>query len=199
MKVNKWLTAGLGILISSVFLVLAFRNLKPEEVFTVIGGVNIGLLAVAPLVFLVTVTVLAWRWGFLLRSIKPIPLFSLVKLVLIGYMGNNVYPFRTGEVLRVVLLQRFHAVPAAKGAVTVIVERVFDGLVMLVFILVSVSLLHISSPEIQTMTSIATPLFLLAIAMFFVLAARPNLFRRVRANSQPCLTWQAARCCRAFG
>jgi hypothetical protein len=49
---------------------------------------------------------------------------------------------------------------------TIIVERVFDGLVMLTFILISVNLLGITSPEIQAMTRFGTPLFLLALAVF---------------------------------
>jgi uncharacterized protein (TIRG00374 family) len=179
MKVNKWVAAGLGVVISGVFLVLAFRNLKPEEILSVIQRANFAWLAAAAGLFFVSAVLIAWRWQFLLRSIKPVSLNYLTQLVMIGYMGNNVYPFRTGEILRIVLLQRFEGIAAAKSTMTVIIERVLDGLVMLTFILVSVSVLHISSPEIQTMVRIATPLFLAAIAVFFVLAARPNALRRV--------------------
>jgi len=179
MKINKWAAASVGILISAVFLWIAFRNLKPEDVLGVIQTANVAWLALATAVFFISALLIAWRWGFLLRSIKPVPLGYLMQLVMIGYMGNNVYPFRTGEILRIVLLQRYQQIAVARSTMTVIVERVFDGLVMLTFILISVNLLGISSPEIQAMARFGTPLFLLALAAFFVLAMRPNVLRRV--------------------
>jgi glycosyltransferase 2 family protein len=179
MKINKWVAAGIGVLISIVFIWLAFRNLKPEEIFSVIREVNVVWLLLAAGVFFISAILIAWRWQFLLRSIKPVSLGYLTQLVLIGYMGNNVYPFRTGEILRIVLLQRFQQIPAAKSTVTVIVERVFDGVVLLTFVLLSVNFLHISSPEIADTARIATPIFVFAILVFFALAARPNLFRRL--------------------
>jgi uncharacterized protein (TIRG00374 family) len=94
-------------------------------------------------------------------------------------MGNNVYPFRTGEVLRVVLLQRNHRVPMMKSATTVVVERIFDGLVMLSFIVLSLSLLDVASPEIRQVASLTAPIFLVGLAVFLILAARPNLLRRL--------------------
>ncbi|MGV2438006.1 MAG UNVERIFIED_CONTAM: flippase-like domain-containing protein [Anaerolineae bacterium] len=54
---------------------------------------------------------IAVRWTFVLRSIQPLTWTNLFPLVAIGYMGNNIYPFRAGEVLRIVLLRRNHAIP----------------------------------------------------------------------------------------
>jgi uncharacterized protein (TIRG00374 family) len=177
MKINKWAAAGIGVLISVVFLWIAFRNLKPQEIFAVIQSANFAWLALAAGVFFISTLLIAWRWQFLLNAIKPVPLGYLTQLVMIGYMGNNVYPFRTGEILRIVLLARYQQIAPAKSTMTVIIERVFDGLVMLTFILISVNLLGITSPEIQAMARFGTPLFLIALAVFFALAARPNLFR----------------------
>lgn len=174
---NKWLAALLGILISVVFLWIAFRNLKPDEVWSSIQGANPVLLVAGAVWYFTAIIAIAWRWQFLLRSISPVSLRSLFSLVCIGYTGNNIYPFRSGEILRIVLLQRDHGIRIAQATTTVIVERVFDGLVMLTFILVPLLFLDIPSPEVRAMITIATPLFLTALAVFFILAARPNLLR----------------------
>jgi uncharacterized protein (TIRG00374 family) len=176
---KRWITA-LGLVISGFFLWIAFRNLKPEAVINSIQQANIVWLLIGAAVYFLAVAMISLRWRFLLRAIKPIPLPSIISLVTIGYMGNNVYPFRTGEVLRIMLLQRNHGVPITKATTTVVVERVFDGLVMLTFILVSVLLLDVSSPEVRRVAMIAAPLFLTALAIFLVLAARPNMLRRLR-------------------
>jgi uncharacterized protein (TIRG00374 family) len=176
---RRWI-ATLGVIISGVFLWISFRDLNLEAVLSSIQQANMGWLLAGAAVYFLAVTMIALRWRFLLRSIKTIPLKPLTELVTIGYMGNNVYPFRAGEVLRIILLQRNHQVPIAKGTTTVIVERVFDGLVMLTFILVSLLVLDISSPEVRRIVMFAAPLFLAALAVFLVLAARPNILRRLR-------------------
>ncbi len=179
MKLNKWLAVGLGLLISLIFLWFAFRNLNPAAVWSQIQTVNVGWLLVGALVYFIGVTLISQRWQFLLRSIKPVSLRALVPLVAIGYMGNNVYPFRSGEILRVLLLQRNYQVPVTRAATTVIVERVFDGIVMLTFIVVALLFVDIPSPEIKRVATIAAPIFLTAVAVFFVLATRPNSLRRI--------------------
>ena len=140
MKFNKWLAVGLGLVISLIFLWFAFRNLNPAAVWAQIQHVNVVSLLVGALVYFIGVTLISLRWQFLLRSIKPVSLRALIPLVAIGYMGNNVYPFRSGEILRVLLLQRNYQVPVTRAVTTVVVERVFDGIVMLTFIVISLLL-----------------------------------------------------------
>jgi len=168
-----------GILVSIVFLWLALRNLHPETVLQNLGNVNLPLLILAAGWYFSAVTVISMRWGFLLKSIQAIALNRLIPLVCIGYMGNNVYPFRSGEALRIYLLQRNHQVPFIKGTTTVLIERVFDGLVMLTFILVGVTLTNVGGSEIQTVATVATPIFFIALMVFFALAMRPNLLRKL--------------------
>jgi uncharacterized protein (TIRG00374 family) len=177
MKRQKWLLAFVGLLISLVFLLIAFRNLHPEQVLLSLGQANGLLLIIAALWYFVAVAAISLRWRFLLKAIKPLPLGDLIALVCIGYAGNNIYPFRSGELLRILLLQRQFGVALARGTITVVVERVFDGLVLISFVLLPLLSLDLSSPEVRTAAAIAAPPFLLALALFFVVAARPNLLR----------------------
>lgn len=179
MKINKWFAVGFGLVISLVFLWFAFRNLNPAEVWQQIQQVNVGWLLVGALVYFVAVTIISLRWRFLLLSTQSVSLRILIPLVLVGYMGNNLYPFRSGEILRVILLQRNTGIPVARAATTVFVERVFDGLVMLTFIAVALLFVDIQAVEIQRIASVATPIFLGAVLVFFVLASRPNLLRQL--------------------
>lgn len=179
MKLNKWILAGLGTLISAVFLALAFQNLQFDKVWAAIQQVNISWLLLATVVFFISVIVIALRWQFLMRSIRSVSLNNLTQLVLIGYMGNNVYPFRTGEILRILLLRRDHSVPLTTTTTTIVVERIFDGLTLLGFILVSLLFVDIQSADIRSITAVATPLFLTAVLIFFGLALRPDLLRRL--------------------
>jgi uncharacterized protein (TIRG00374 family) len=168
-----------GIVISMVFLWFAFRDLHPTQVIEEIQQARISLLVVGAVWYFAAVSIISLRWQYLLRQVEVIPLKHLIPLVCIGYMGNNVYPLRSGEALRIFLLRREHGVPVVKAATTVIVERVFDGLVMLTFIILPLLVTDIGSSDIQRVVAFAAPLFLSALAVFFALAAKPSILRQL--------------------
>lgn len=178
---KRRLAVLLGVLVSLIMLWAAFSGLNPAEVIASLRSANIPLLLVAVVLFFVSLVVITWRWQFLLRAVKPVPFGDLCQLVTIGYMGNNIYPFRSGELLRILLLRRGYDIPMARSATTIVVERIFDGLVMLSFIIVPLAFLTLpnSTPEVQTAANVAAPIFIGALATFLFLAAQPNLLRRL--------------------
>ena len=168
-----------GMIVSAGFLVLAFRGLQPEQFWNSISDVSLPWLLIAALVYFVAVIVIALRWQFLLRAIKLVPLRALTQLVFIGYMGNNVYPLRAGDALRIALLRRNHQVPLVRSTTIVVIERIFDGCVMLTFVLLSLLLIDLNSSTVETIVGVTAPIFLLAMLFAFFLAAKPQLLRRV--------------------
>src|SRR5512138_2759194 len=90
----------LGILISVVLLYTSLRGLKIAETWEVLKTAQYLWLIPGVAVYFVGVWVRAWRWHYLLRPLKKIPTHTMFPVVAIGYMGNNVYPARAGEVLR---------------------------------------------------------------------------------------------------
>lgn len=166
-----------GMVISVVFLLLAFRNLQPAQFFSSLSEIDPALLLLAALIYSLAVIVIALRWQFLLRAVKLVPLSALSRIVAIGYMGNNIYPLRAGDALRVYLLRRNHALPLLRSTTIVILERLFDGCVMLTFLLLSLLLVDLQSPEIETIATLAAPLFGFALLLAFLLAAKPNMLR----------------------
>jgi glycosyltransferase 2 family protein len=134
---------------------------------------------VGALVFFIALVIIALRWQYLLRAIQPVPLGSLVSLVSIGYMGNNVYPLRSGEALRIYLLKRNHGVPMIRATTTVLVERVFDGIILLTYVIVPLVFIDTASQDIRRVALVAAPVFVSAMAIFLILATRPQLLRGV--------------------
>ena len=124
----------LGVLISVVFLWLALRGLGLGDVWDTLEGANFWWLIPGIGVYFMGVWARAWRWHHLLHPVKPISTGKMFPIVAIGYMGNNIYPARAGEVLRAVVLKRREGVPVSASLATIIVERIFDGVVMLAFV-----------------------------------------------------------------
>lgn len=123
-----------GILISALLLYFALRGLKLSEVWESIKSARYIWLLPGIAIYFMGVWVRSWRWHYMLRPLKKIPTRTMFPIVTIGYMGNNIYPARAGEVLRAVILKQREDVPVSASLATVIVERVFDGVVMLAFV-----------------------------------------------------------------
>ncbi len=99
----------------------------------------------------------------------------------IGYMGNNIYPARAGEVLRAVILKRREDVSISASLATIIVERIFDGVVMLAFVFVNLPELAKLTGQsgfvgnIQQVAVIGTGFFFGALILFLLAAMFPQI------------------------
>jgi uncharacterized protein (TIRG00374 family) len=169
----------LGVVISIVFVALALRGLKLDEVWAGLRTANYLWLVPGVAVYFIGVGVRTWRWHYLLKPLKEVSVRKLFPVVVIGYMGNNVYPARAGELLRAYVLKRNEGVSVSASLATVIVERIFDGLVMLLFVFVALPTAPFLTDTLRATVIIGSLVFCGALIVFLLLAARPALAARV--------------------
>jgi uncharacterized protein (TIRG00374 family) len=170
----------LGVIVSIVFLSLALRGLELESFWATVRQANYWWLIPGIAVYFGAVWARTWRWHYMLRHIKHVSLLRLFPIVVIGYMGNNVYPARAGEVLRSYVLKRKEGVPVGASLATVVLERLFDGLVMLLFVFVTLPFAPLPQGYATLVTAFSV-LFLAALVVFLLLAIRPARMGRVYA------------------
>lgn len=179
MLMKKW-QFWLGIIISIVFLYLALKGLKIDELGQALKGANYWWLLPGVGVYFVGVWARAWRWHYLLRPIKSIPTMRMFPIVTMGYAGNNIFPARAGEVLRAVMLKKKEQVPISASLATIIVERVFDGVVMLAFVFLNLpelAKLTVDSGfvgDIRTLALVGSGAFLGVLIFFLWMAMAPE-------------------------
>ena len=135
---KKW-QFWVGVLISAIFLWLSVEKLNLTNFWQAISHANYWWIIPGVAVYFVAVWARAWRWHYLLKPIKSIRTRVMFPITCMGYMGNNIYPARAGEVLRAVILKRKEGVPISASLATIIVERIFDGVVMLAFVFVNLT------------------------------------------------------------
>ncbi|MBX3002445.1 MAG: flippase-like domain-containing protein [Anaerolineales bacterium] len=182
----------LGIGISVLFLYLVLRNMHFGDFWQQVRQANYMWLLPGIGVYFLAVWARAWRWHYLLRPLKSVPTRTMFPIVAIGYMGNNVYPARAGEVLRAVILKRKEGVAVSASLATIIVERIFDGVVMLAFIFVNLGELAemggglVAGLSIQQLAVWGSLLFVGALAVFLLAAMFPSASQRL-------LAWLTAR------
>jgi glycosyltransferase 2 family protein len=170
-----------GVAISVIFIVLALRGLRLDQFWSAVQSANYWWLVPGVAVYFVAVWVRAWRWHFLLKPIKNIRTVRVFPITAIGYMGNNIYPARAGEVLRAVLLKRTEGVAVSASLATIVVERIFDGVVMLGFVFLNLpELAQLTSNSgfvgnIQQVAVIGTAIFAGALVLFLLAAMFPEV------------------------
>ena len=170
----------LGIGISALFLWLALRGLGIKDVGAALSEANLWWLLPGIAVYFVGVWVRAWRWHYLLRPVKSVPTRVMFPIVAIGYMGNNIYPARAGEVLRAVVLRQKENIPVSASLATIIVERIFDGVVMLAFVFLNLPRLADLTADsgfvgnIQQVAVWGTAIFAAALLLFILAAMFPQ-------------------------
>jgi uncharacterized protein (TIRG00374 family) len=181
---KKW-QFWLGVLISVFFVWISLRGLRLGEFWDVVKSANYWWILPGIADYFVGVWVRAWRWHYLLKPIKEIPTRTMFPITTIGYMGNNIYPARAGEVLRAVILKRREGVPVSASLATIIVERIFDGVVMLAFVFINLpELAKLTSASgfvgnIQQVAIYGTGAFTAALVIFLLAAMFPVVTARI--------------------
>lgn len=163
----------LGLVVSAVFLYMALAGLKLDLVWQTMRAANYLWILPGVAVYFGAVVARTWRWHYLLRPLKPVPLRHLFPIVVIGYMGNNVYPARAGELLRAYILKRKEGISGSASVATILLERIFDGLTMLFFVFVALPFTPL--PDwLRTTVIVSSVLFFGALIVFFIIAASPE-------------------------
>jgi uncharacterized membrane protein YbhN (UPF0104 family) len=128
---NHWRALAVGIIGSTLFVWLTFRQVDLDAVWLQALQANLLLLVASQLPKLVGIIMMSLRSIVLYQPLTRFSFWTAFKSVLVGVSGNAVLPFRLGEVLRVTYLSRESSLPPSACLSVLVLERLMD-LVMLV-------------------------------------------------------------------
>lgn len=168
---NRRVFTVIGILVTVVSLYLAFRGIHLPEVWAAMKGA--GYWWALPVVgsTLLSVWIRAVRWKVLLEPVKPVTVSQSYRATMIGFMANNVLPLRLGEVVRAYAIGRAAGVSKSSAFATIVVERAFDLLALLLFL--AVMLLKYSfAGWVQVAGYVSAGIFVGMVAIMVLLRAK---------------------------
>jgi glycosyltransferase 2 family protein len=128
---------AVGLAVSALFAYFAVRDVHPAEVGRALGHCDYWWLVPAFGVLAAANVLRVYRWQFLF-SRETRPAFGpLASAMLIGQLFNNVLPARAGEAVRAVTLNQSSGTSRAEAAGTILIERAYDvlSLLLLLFVL----------------------------------------------------------------
>ncbi len=176
------LTLGLlGVALSLAFLAWALRGVSARAFFAVLRGANPWLFGLSIVLATLTFPARASRWRIILAARGERVRWNPVwRATAIGFMANNLLPARAGELARAYAAARFLDLRLALSIGSIAVERVFDGLIVVLLLALVVAMFDFPSAVTVGGTSVASlalwvgGLFVLALALLFFLVHAPR-------------------------
>ncbi len=166
---RRRLSAALAVVVTVAFTYLAVRDVDFDELGQSLRESNYWWLVPALGMLALGFLLRAVRWRALFAATTRPDLWPTTQALLVGQFFNSVLPLRAGEPARVVALHALGGASRAETAGTVVVERFFDVLALLLLLFVALPWL----PEVTWLRAAG----LLAIALVLALAAAVLLLR----------------------
>jgi hypothetical protein len=122
-----------GILISIICSWLFARKIEWSQLSVALKDAK--YIYIIPTLILIFVShyIRAVRWSALIAPIKRVSVLNLFSATMIGFMANCVLPARIGEIIRPVMVAKKEKVKVTASFATVVMERIFDMLSIIVF------------------------------------------------------------------
>jgi uncharacterized protein (TIRG00374 family) len=168
----------LGVLITLIFLVIAFRGQDFNAIRQALRDFNYIYLIPALALLFTGIWFRAVRWRILLKPVVEISSRDVFPIVIIGFMANNILPLRAGELARTYALSSKTGAKKSATLATIAVERLFDGVTMLGFILISATVISLTS-NLRHLAVIAFIIFTCGILFLVLLTLSGNWRDRI--------------------
>lgn len=187
----------LGVVISGALLWWTLRNESFAAIWNVLRASNLPLFLLAAACATLSFPLRAWRWRYILEPTAGTFSFGpLWRATAIGMMVNNVSPARAGELARAYILSRETGrIRFTAALASLLVDRVFDTLVILLLLLVSVSVpafpdgATVGSWSVSKMLFVFTAIALTALVTLILAALFPhrvvNIWERALGGVAP--------------
>ena len=168
--VAQWQNVGFNLGISLFFLDLVFAELNLTDLTGALVEANYWMLIPVTILICIHIYFRTLRWQWLLKPMGEVPFWPAFRALVIGIAANTVLPARAGEFLRAYVIGRSTGISKTGAFATLVVERVFDGLTILLMLLVVV-ILGTRDTRLQTFGTVGGIFYigvLLALILFIL-------------------------------
>ena len=120
------------VLVSLAGLAWALHGVSWTELWDEIRELDWRWIAAGALADVLAYVIQGWRWSLLLRPVGGGSVWSCTRAIFVGLFANEVLPLRGGELIRSFLVTRSTEIPISVTLASVLIERIFDGLLLIV-------------------------------------------------------------------
>ena len=137
----------IGLAFIGVTFYFLFRNIDWAKMAEAFSHFQTVWIFPALAIYLFGYIIRGFRWVVLLSPVKKCTFQSLFPTLIIGFMANNVLPARAGEFIRAHLNGKKEGISRSASFATIILERLFDGLTMIILLWAALGVGHLPIKE----------------------------------------------------
>ncbi len=150
--------------------------------FADIGRVANTLIRMDPLLFLAAFGIVIpttlfkiLRWKYVLdASNYHIPFGEMARIFMIGFFFGEITPSKLGNIVKFHYLRKYHGIPASTGISLSLIDRIFDGIVLVAFAFLGLILLTNSISSL-----FGSILFLVLVVVMVFLIFNERIFKAI--------------------
>ncbi|MCS7151153.1 MAG: flippase-like domain-containing protein [Endomicrobia bacterium] len=162
---SKWFKFILGIAISIILLLLAFRKVDFGLILRNFSQVKIGYLISSVLLGMIILLLRSYRWKQFIEEYKNCKLINFFESINIGLFFNNILPFRMGDLVQAYMVSKKTGVPKSLSLSTVLMERFIDLFPPIISIIIG-SFFIILPQQVSIILSVSVLFFLITGVIF---------------------------------
>lgn len=115
-----------GWLIAAAAIYFSVKNLDMSSMRRALGSMNSAWIYPIVILNFVVISLKALRWQITFKPVKDIRFLMIFKVLVIGFMANNVLPARLGDILRIYLMGKDAVVSKITATTTLIADRAIE-------------------------------------------------------------------------
>jgi glycosyltransferase 2 family protein len=166
----------IGLLGSAVFIALALHHLDFRSVLATWRGAHVfPWIPLAVVSYVAGHFVRGQRLRVLVKRETVLTLATATNIVVVGYASNNVFPARLGEFVRAGMLAERTGMPLSQSLTITFIERLFDGIAILILLLAGTLSLSTRPPWIWDVARVGSVIFGSALAGLLVAVFLPSM------------------------
>jgi len=167
-----------------VFVILLFVDVNK----VIEGVIGFGIVHFIVLMLLVVISFVlrGILWKELLQPFGKVSFLDSFHINNIGFLVNNILPLRVGEIVKAVLVGKKYSIGKVKAFSTVIVNRILEGSVLVLFFIAGIIIAPAAGGDIKNVMILPAIAFVIMLGLFIFpnafLKLSERLVRRVSEN-----------------
>ena len=124
-----------GSLLSLILLIYILNGLDWQAFFQAIRTISLPEVFLGGVIIMINIAIRSLRWN-LVAKLGLDKFKSFWQAANIGYLANIIYPARTGEVLKVIAINKFAPLVFGRAVSSAIIDRMLDMIIVGIFTLI---------------------------------------------------------------
>jgi len=171
-RLKRTVMAVIGVALSAAGLWYVFRGVSAENLLGMVGRIRVGPLIGSVAAYWCGLVLLrAILVRHLLRSVGPLTVVQAYRYICIGFLANNVLPFRAGDMARAAAISHGTGIrfPSVVGGLAL--ERMLDLVMVAIIGLIAIQVAPLPR-SVQLVALISAVVLVLALAAVTLIARR---------------------------